>query len=194
MQIFNIGPVELILILLIMFILLGPEGMLKTARQIGGWIRQLVRSPVWRDIMGYSREIRELPTKIVRETGLDDDIEEIRKSTQQVTNELNQSVADANKEVQDSLKEVGSVDVRISQNPPPASKPAYPATVPPPARTATASASTPGNSSNPGAAGSAQTTPSEQPVKTQEAPGPLPPIQTYHKYSGGDGEDEDEEE
>ena len=192
MQIFNIGPVELILILLIMFILLGPEGMLKTARQIGTWIRQLVRSPVWRDIMGYSREIRELPTKIVRETGLDDDLEEIKKSTQQVTNELNQSVADANKEVQESLKEAGSVDVRISPTPPPASQPAYPATVPPPARQAATPAPTPGNGSSAGAASSAPSTTGEPPVKSEEAPSPLPPVQTYNKYSSSSDEDEEE--
>jgi len=191
MQIFNIGPVELILILLIMFILLGPEGMLKTARQIGGWIRQLVRSPVWRDIMGYSREIRELPTKIVRETGLDEDLEEIKKSTQQVNDELKQSVADANKEVQDSLKEAGSVDVRISPTPPPASQPAYPATVPPPARSVTSSAPTPGNGSSATSAGSALSAASEQPVKTEEASNPLPPVQTYNKYSSSDDEDEE---
>src|SRR5512135_922926 len=108
MQIFNIGPVEFLLILLIMFILLGPEGMIKTARQIGAWIRQAVRSPIWRDIMGYSQEIRELPTKIVRETGLDEDLAEIKRTAQDTTHEINQSMKEANDEVKKSLEETGS--------------------------------------------------------------------------------------
>ena len=116
MQIFNIGPVEFLLILLIMFILLGPEGMIKTARQIGGWIRQAVRSPIWRDIMGYSQEIRELPTKIVRETGLDEDLAEIKKTAQLTTSEINQSMKEANDEVKKSLEETGSVQVAIDLN------------------------------------------------------------------------------
>jgi sec-independent protein translocase protein TatB len=116
MQIFNIGPVEFLLILLIMFILLGPEGMVKTARQIGSWIRQAVRSPIWRDIMGYSQEIRELPTKIVRETGLDEDLAEIRKTAQETSHEINQSMQEANEEVKKSLEETGSVQVSIDVN------------------------------------------------------------------------------
>ena len=170
MQIFNIGPVELILIVLIMFILLGPEGMIKTARQIGTWVRQAIRSPIWRDIMGYSREIRDLPTKIVRETGLDEDLKEIQKTTQEVNTDIKQTITDANKEVEQSLKDVGTVDVRVDTNPPPASRP-VPATVSSPVRQTQTS------------------TPPSTP-KNPEPANPAPPVQTYHKY----GSDEDEEE
>lgn len=180
MQIFNIGPVELILILLIMFILLGPEGMLRTARQIGSWIRALVRSPVWRDIMGYSKEIRELPTKIVRETGLDEDLEEIRKTTTGVAKDLETTVDEANKEIEKSIKEAnqqveeslrdtGKVEVRIDPRPPSESRPV----------TTPVSASTPGSPNNGG-----------EPAKTN--PPPVPPVQTYHKYSPVEDEEEEE--
>lgn len=121
MKIFNIGPLELILILVVMFILLGPTGMQNTARQVGKWIRQVIRSPMWGEIMGYSREIRELPTKIVRDTGLEEDMAEIRKATQATTDELNEAVQDANKEIKtgidDSVKEVGSVEITIDSQP-----------------------------------------------------------------------------
>ncbi|GAP06477.1 hypothetical protein ATHL_01331 [Anaerolinea thermolimosa] len=180
MQIFNIGPVELILILLIMFILLGPEGMLRTARQIGSWIRALVRSPVWRDIMGYSKEIRELPTKIVRETGLDEDLEEIRKTTAGVAKDLETTVDEANKEIEksikeanqqieQSLKETGKVEVRIDPRPPSESHPI----------TSPVSSVTSASSNNGG-----------EPA-TISSP-PIPPAQTYHKYSSADDEEEEE--
>ncbi len=123
MQIFNIGPLELIIIFLIMFILLGPEGMIKTARQIGIWIRKIIQSPIWRDIMGYSQEIRELPTKIVRETGLDEDLEEIRKSTQLTADELEKTVSEANREINETIKETGKVEVNLDLNPPSKSVP-----------------------------------------------------------------------
>ena len=128
MEILNIGPVELILILLIMFILLGPEGMVKTARQIGIWIRKLIRSPIWKDIMGYSREIRDLPTKLVRETGLDEDIKEIRKTTRDVNSEINQTIGEAKSELNTALQETGATHVAIPTKPgglvPPDSDPA----------------------------------------------------------------------
>jgi sec-independent protein translocase protein TatB len=181
MQIFNIGPVELILILLIMFILLGPEGMIKTARQIGKWVRELVRSPIWKDIMGYSREIRELPTKIVRETGLDEDLEEIRRTTQDVNKELQQTVSEANREVQQTLKEAGSVDVRLDTNPPSGTQSIAPPT-----------ASTPAGYTPPITAPA-----SAQPDNTVVAAvpvvsSPLPPAQTFDKYGASSDEDEEE--
>lgn len=123
MQILNIGPLELIIIFLVMFILLGPEGMIKTARQIGLWIRKVVQSPIWREIMGYSQEIRELPTKIVRETGLEEDLEEIRKSTQLTAEEVENTVKEVNREINETVKEAGKVEVNLDLNPPAKSVP-----------------------------------------------------------------------
>ena len=113
---FNIGPLEFILILVIMFIFLGPEGMVRMARQIGTWIRQAVRSPMWTEIMGYSREIRELPTKIVKESGLDEDLKEIQAAAKEATQETQASLNDARREIDQSLKETGSVQVQIGTN------------------------------------------------------------------------------
>jgi Sec-independent protein translocase protein TatA len=113
MSILNIGPLEFILLLVIMFILLGPEGMVRTARQIGSWIRVVVRSPMWREILGYSQEIRELPTKIVRETGLEEDLKEIRQAATDATSEAQKSIQEANQQINESLKETGSVNISI---------------------------------------------------------------------------------
>lgn len=112
---FNIGPLEFILILVIMFILLGPEGMIKTARQIGTWIRQAVRSPMWTEIMGYSREIRELPQKIVKESGLDEDLKEIQAAASEATRETQASLNDARNEINQSLQETGNIEVMMNR-------------------------------------------------------------------------------
>jgi Sec-independent protein translocase protein TatA len=95
MEILNIGPLELIIILVLMFVVLGPKQMVVTAYRIGSWIRGFVRSPMWKEILGYSMEIRELPQKLMDETGLKETLEEVRQSTQEATNELNQTVNEA---------------------------------------------------------------------------------------------------
>jgi sec-independent protein translocase protein TatB len=80
MQIFGIGPLEFIFILVIMVLVLGPRGMVQAARETGKFIRKIVRSPLWRDIVGTSREIRNLPQKIVREAGIEKEVQELRES------------------------------------------------------------------------------------------------------------------
>ena len=127
--------------------------------------------------MGYSREIRDLPTKIVRETGLDEDLKEIQKTTQDLNSDIKGTISEANKEVEQSLKEAGSVDVRLDTHPPAASRP-YPATVPPPARQTNSSTT------------QAEAAPAEN--KIEESPVPAPPVQTFHKYTTDEDEEEDE--
>lgn len=80
MQIFGIGPLEFVFILVIMVLVLGPKGMVQAARETGKYIRKIVRSPLWRDVVGTSREIRDLPQKIVREAGIEKEVQELRES------------------------------------------------------------------------------------------------------------------
>ncbi len=81
MQIFGIGPLELLFILVIMILVLGPRGMVKAARESGKYIRKVTRSPLWVEIMGTSRQIRDLPAKIIKDAGIQDEIDELRRST-----------------------------------------------------------------------------------------------------------------
>lgn len=95
MEILNIGPWELVIFLIIAFLLLGPKGMILTAYRIGTWIRSAVRSPMWREILHYAQEIRELPKKLMDETGLEAELKNVQQTT-----------TDAMKEVDQTLKEV----------------------------------------------------------------------------------------
>jgi sec-independent protein translocase protein TatB len=89
MEFLGIGPLEFLLIVVIAIIVLGPKGIVKAAREASQLIRKIVRSPLWRDVMDTSREIRELPKKIVKEAGIEDDLEELRRSTQGKIDEIN---------------------------------------------------------------------------------------------------------
>jgi sec-independent protein translocase protein TatB len=92
MEFLGIGPLEFLLIVVIAVIVLGPKGMVKAAREIGLLIRKVVKSPLWRDVMDTSREIRDIPQKIVREAGIEEDLKELRRSTQGTINEIQKPV------------------------------------------------------------------------------------------------------
>lgn len=97
MEIFNIGPLELLIFLILAFVLLGPKDMVLTAYKIGQAIRKFVRSPVWREILRSAQEIRELPTKLMDDTGLQQELEAIKKDTQDTVKEVNASMNEATK-------------------------------------------------------------------------------------------------
>jgi sec-independent protein translocase protein TatB len=67
MEIFGIGASELIFILIIALIVLGPKDMQKAGRTIGRWLNQLVRSDSWKVFQRTSAELRNLPRNLMRE-------------------------------------------------------------------------------------------------------------------------------
>jgi len=87
MDIFGIGPTELIFILLIALILLGPKEMEKTGRTIGRFLRDLTRSESWRAFRDTSREIRNLPNRLMREAN----IEDLEKDVGKIGKEIEES-------------------------------------------------------------------------------------------------------
>ena len=80
MEIFNIGPLELLFIFIIALILLGPEEMVKSGRRLAIGLRKIIRSPFWASVMDTTKEIKNLPRKFIQETGLDEDLKEISKA------------------------------------------------------------------------------------------------------------------
>ena len=81
MDILGIGPLELIFILIIALIVLGPSDMVKAGRTIGRFLRQIITSPTWRAVTRTSSELRTLPNKLIREAGLEEDLKEIQDAT-----------------------------------------------------------------------------------------------------------------
>ncbi len=95
MQILNVGPWELFLVLLIVLIVLGPDNMVKTGRTLGLWVYKFIRSPMWAQIVDTSREIRNIPTKLVREAGLEESLKEIKDETKSIGGSLNADLKEA---------------------------------------------------------------------------------------------------
>ena len=82
MEIFGIGASELLFILIIAIIVLGPKDMQKAGRTVGRWLNQLVRSDGWKALQRASQEVRRLPTHLMREANLD--AEELRDMDREI--------------------------------------------------------------------------------------------------------------
>ena len=67
MDIFGIGASELVFIILIAIIVLGPKDMQKAGRTIGRFLNQLIRSDSWKVFQRTSNELRNLPRNLMRE-------------------------------------------------------------------------------------------------------------------------------
>ena len=71
MEILGIGPSELVFILIIAIIILGPKDMQKAGRTIGRWLNQLIRSDSWKVFQRTSTELRNLPRNLMREANME---------------------------------------------------------------------------------------------------------------------------
>ncbi|MDP1544376.1 MAG: twin-arginine translocase TatA/TatE family subunit [Anaerolineales bacterium] len=77
MEILGIGVSELVFIVIIALIVLGPKDMQKAGKTIGKWMRDIVTSEGWKVFQQTSRELRTLPNKLMREAN--DELGRIQK-------------------------------------------------------------------------------------------------------------------
>lgn len=73
MEFFNIGGLELLFILIIALVALGPDRIVEVGRKLGGWMRKLSKNVLFREVMQTTDEIRNYPRKILDEANLDVD-------------------------------------------------------------------------------------------------------------------------
>ena len=72
MEILGIGVPEIVFILLIALIVLGPKDMQKAGKTVGTWLRKVVMSSEWKNIKNASNKLKTLPNQLMREANLDD--------------------------------------------------------------------------------------------------------------------------
>jgi sec-independent protein translocase protein TatB len=71
MEILGIGWQELIFIVIIALIVLGPKDMQEAGRSLGRWLNQLVQSDGWKVFQKTSSELRNLPRNLMREANME---------------------------------------------------------------------------------------------------------------------------
>src|SRR5512142_2547070 len=92
MEILGIGPSELLFILIIALIVLGPRDMQKAGRTIGKWLRRIVTSDGWRVFQQTSREIQTLPNRLMREAALEDQLKDVQNTIRKPLDDLKQDL------------------------------------------------------------------------------------------------------
>jgi sec-independent protein translocase protein TatB len=103
MNILGVGPLEILFIIIIALVILGPKDIGRAGLSIGRWLRRIMTSETWRIIRGTSSELRNIPNRLIREAGLDElkdelpteeelrqamSMDEIEKVSQQVSADL----------------------------------------------------------------------------------------------------------
>jgi len=83
MEILGIGASELIFVVIIALIVLGPKDMQKAGRTIGKWMRDIVTSDGWKAFQKTSNELRKLPAQMMREAN-----EELDKFNMEIRTEI----------------------------------------------------------------------------------------------------------
>jgi sec-independent protein translocase protein TatA len=94
MEFLGIGPIELVAILIIIFVVFGPGDMVKMGATLGRSLRRLRQSDAWRAMQQATRELRSLPDNLARQAGIDEfkgvgrevreDLEESRKTVEEL--------------------------------------------------------------------------------------------------------------
>ena len=82
MNIFGIGPLEIVFVMIIGILVLGPDGMITAGRKMGKFLRSIIRSNWWQNIRKGVSEIQYLPQRLIREAELEE-LNELRKLTQE---------------------------------------------------------------------------------------------------------------
>jgi sec-independent protein translocase protein TatB len=72
MELFGIGPLELLLILLLALIIFGPKDIEKAGRSLGRSLYKLINSETWRTLSQASRKLKNIPDDLIREARLED--------------------------------------------------------------------------------------------------------------------------
>ena len=89
MDILGIGGWEFVLVILLVLILFSPKDLQKAGKTIGQNLNKLVHSDTWRTVVQTSKELRQLPNKLMREANLD----EMTQTVKQLKDDVNPRIA-----------------------------------------------------------------------------------------------------
>jgi Sec-independent protein translocase protein TatA len=90
MDILGIGPLELVAILLIIFIVMGPTDIAKMANTLGKTLGNLRRSEMWTAMQRAQSELRSLPDTLAKQA----ELEELREIKKEIEKDLSATSKD----------------------------------------------------------------------------------------------------
>jgi len=81
MDLLGIGPLELLLVLILILLIFGPEDLAKSGKKIGTFLNRVIKSDTWKAVRTISKEIRTLPNKLAREAELESYLAETKQKS-----------------------------------------------------------------------------------------------------------------
>jgi Sec-independent protein translocase protein TatA len=137
MEILGIGPLEFLLIFVIILLVLGPRDIEKTARNLGKNLNKLYRSQNYQVIRKASEEIRNLPARLAAEAQLEElkemaDLKDIKEDLNATVKEINTAAADPLKAwTEEHQRTEAEIKAEVKATLPGAVKPGEPRIAPP---------------------------------------------------------------
>lgn len=86
MDLLGVGPLELVLIFLIIFLVIGPNDLAATGKKIGRFLSTVKKSEFWKGVSQITKEVRTLPTTLMREAELEDFKKEMEQDANSIKN------------------------------------------------------------------------------------------------------------
>jgi sec-independent protein translocase protein TatB len=120
MEFLGVGPMELMMIVLIAIIVLGPKDISKSARSVGRFLNKMYRSEAWKTLTDASRNLRTLPNRLAREAEIEE-LQGLRKDL----DDASRGISDEVRAAERGLKEAASPieeGLRAWTTPPPANE------------------------------------------------------------------------
>ncbi|MCQ3936499.1 MAG: hypothetical protein DPW18_05560 [Chloroflexi bacterium] len=114
MEILGVGMSELIFVIIIALLVLGPKDMQKAGKTIGKWMRNIVTSDGWKIFQQTSRELRTLPHKLMREAN--EELEQIGQEVRNASNPTSQPVSPSKPLPRSQPYPANSAPVKPSEN------------------------------------------------------------------------------
>ena len=122
MDILGVGPLELLFLILIALVVIGPRDIGKAARSIGRFLNQLYRSETWRMLTETSRKLRNLPNQLAQEAALEASLDEVRQTVKKVGQEIAQDVSTLDEDLQVWKKPPPNSELSPGESQPPIEK------------------------------------------------------------------------
>ncbi len=81
----GIGLPEIIILVLVSFVFIGPERSRELALTLGRWLRRIMTSTWWREFNDVTNALRDLPNTLVRMSELEDSLRQMKSDISQAT-------------------------------------------------------------------------------------------------------------
>jgi Sec-independent protein translocase protein TatA len=116
MEVFNIGPWELILIIVLALVVFGPERMVRYSKEAAILIRRIIRSPFWRELVSTSEEIKTIPRQLVKDADLDESMREISQLRDTIKHPIRLDVPENDKVSKENTSPISGKDAPDRDN------------------------------------------------------------------------------